>query len=559
MSIKKLFEKNKQAISVDKYLKKTNEASPGAGIENEKHFAAAVRKNAKYNPPTNYSEPSNFAKYGSAQRYYENAFDYVTNYYPYDGSKFEQVKFYNDFNPLEAYVFDHEYPFSTGFITLGSPYGSVASSTPAYWSASAEYVQIKGGPHSGTIYSTASNRTNNLEFGGVSGSSVEFFFKKNTLIVTGTQSPRQVVMDVWNGQLSSSADYGRFRIEILSGSEDRFYVTMMSGTNGFNTLAVPTTGGLPLSSGSWRQYSLVFNTSQSAPTIDFYMNGVCHQTGITGSTGQINTVTGALIGNLGALRSSPSGTSYDGLSMEGYGKLSASLDEFRFWKSALTAQDVGRHWFTHVYGGSNKYDANVDLGVYYKFNEGITNTASVDRVMLDYSGRISNGLFVGYNPSMSRNTGSAIDDLNLTSVREKGDPIVRSDNPLLVADRTSLVNKGRQYDYTNTSYMMNTMPSWIYEEDEQGAGELGNLTQIMGSYFDTLSSQIHELTEIKSLRYLSGSTTGTINEFPYNDRLLESLGIETPEIFQNIGTLGQFLQRDEQINFDQQLQTCTYE
>ena len=86
---------------------------------------------------------------------------------------------------------------------------------------------------------------------------------------------------------------------------------------------------------------------------------------------------------------------------------SGSMDEFRFWKVERTAQDIGRNWFGQVRGGSNTDISNTTLGVYYKFNEGITGVAATDSVVLDYSGRISNGTFNGYTAA-SRNTGSAI-------------------------------------------------------------------------------------------------------------------------------------------------------
>ncbi len=48
-------------------------------------------------------------------------------------------------------------------------------------------------------------------------------------------------------------------------------------------------------------------------------------------------------------------------------------------------------WFIPIGGGTNKNDANIDLGLYFKFNEGITGTQALDEIALDYSGRINNG------------------------------------------------------------------------------------------------------------------------------------------------------------------------
>ena len=557
MSIKKLFDKNKQALTVSKYLKQSAPSTLGDGIESAGHLSESLQKTSDFIPHVNYADPSEFVHFGSAQRYYENAFSYITSYYPYDGSGEETEAFYNALNPLEQYVLEERYPTSTGYVGIGSDYGTLGAGSDGYYSSSVnQYIQVKGGPHSGTVYSTGSYRTSNLEFGGPSGTTVEFFYKKDSAIDSATESEKQVIFDLWNGENTGSDGYGRLRIEIISGTEDSFYVTLRSGTAGFTSQRVPTNGGLNLTSSNWNQYSFVFDTVPSAPavskaTLDFYVTGNCYERDLYG-VGTVGTVdSGSLIANLGSLRTAPSATSTT--IEEGYGKLSASLDEFRFWKSNRSPEEVGRYWFTHVYGGADKYDANKDLGVYYKFNEGITQTASVDSIILDYSGRLSNGNYVGYNSDTSRNTGSAIDDMEIPSVAEIGDPIVRSYNPTLLSDKSTLSNTGREYDYTNTAYLMNTMPDWITQEDNETNGELRNITQIMASYLDTLSIQIKELSDLRHTTYNSGSLTGSLNEFPYNDRLLDSFGIETPEFFENAQILEKFFQRSENINFDQDL------
>ena len=311
-----------------------------------------------------------------------------------------------------------------------------------------------------------------MEFGGLSGSTIEFLFKKDTGIPSASvssphtpiQSENQVVFDLYNGATTGSAGYGRLRVEIRSGSEDRFYVTMQSGTNvAFLSASVPTTGGLSLT-GSWKHYAFAFNPAGSSsyddgapPSLDFYVNGVLHESNIisSGSTphttttfSRIGRVTGTLIANLGSLRTAPSGT-VDSTepSRLGWGKLSASIDEFRFWKATRNSKDIGRYWFDHVNGGTDKYDANSDLGVYFKFNEGVTNITATDEIFLDYSGRVSNGFFRGFE-TYTRNTSSAINEMSLTSIQEPKDPIVRGTNPLLISTKNSLTTDGREYDYS---------------------------------------------------------------------------------------------------------------
>ena len=559
----KLFQNNRQTTVVSKYLKDTSTETVD-GIKSPGQLSESIERQDQLVPPVDYSNPVNFVKFGSAQKYYNDSMNYVAGYYPYDGPAAEKIKFYNDLNPLEKYIFDEEYPGSTGFVVLSPSWGTKTDQLVGYGYASAspsEYVQTKGGPHTGTIYSVPENRTSNLEFGGLSGSTVEFFYKKNEgMPNSSAQGEKQVIYDLWNGHASSSAGYGRLRVEVFSGSEDRFHVTMLSGTTGYFTQSIPTTGTIAICSGSWNHYSFVFNTKNTIPTVDFYIDGTCYETNITASghqAGTIGLVTGSLVSNIGALRAATSGslegTAYTELQFQGYGKLSASLDEFRFWKSNRNAQDIGRYWFTHVDGGSDKFDANKDLGVYYKFNAGITGDTTVDKIILDYSGRVSNGSYIQYNPAYSRNTGSAVDTLNLTSVTEAKDPIIRKTNPLFLNKRSGLSLTGSVYDYNNSSRLINQVPAWIIEEDENDGGELTSLVQVMSNYFDTAYIQIDYLSKLKNVEYMSGSLSGSIKEFPHVNRLVDNAGLETPEFFENISALAQFTQRDEKIKFDQAL------
>jgi len=571
MSIKKLFQNNKQANSVGKYLKSSAIGALSGGMESAQHLSESLKRQKQFTAPLDYGNPDEFAKYGSAEKYYENSFNYILQNYPYDGSAFEKEKFYNDLNPLEKYIFNERYPKSTGFVNIGTNYGTAVSHSSHYFSSpKAEYIQVKGGPHSGTVFSS-NFRQNNLEFGGPSGSTVEFFLSKSAVpggsAVVTTQSPRQVIFDLWNGVSTGSVDddetngcYGNLRIELSKSLEDRFLVTMLSGTKGYVTQSIPTTGGVGnyITGSGFNHFAFVFNTSESSPTIDFYINGVCHEPGIapTGhQAGQISLVTGSLIGNIGALRVAPSGVS-DTNSMEGRGKLSGSIDEFRFWKTARSGEGIGRNWFTHVNGGTDIEDANVGLGVYYKFNEGVFGTSSVDNVVLDYSGRLSNGAWSNYAVG-ARDTGSAITQQSLTQSipyrTETEDPIIIPSASALTVRRDDLKQIGEQHDRTNTSYILNTFPDWIVEQDAEFGSELKNSTQIISTYFDTLYSQVSYLTKIKSMDYISGSATGSIFEFPHNDRLMEELGVEAPEIFENASILSQFLKRDEDINFQHDL------
>ena len=210
---------------------------------------------------------------------------------------------------------------------------------------------------------------------------------------------------------------------------------------------------------SWGHYAFSFASGSSTIATKFYKNGTLNQTLATGAN--IGEILNPIEARLGALITLPSGST----APAGSGKLSGSLDDFRFWKTRRTSKEIGRYWFTsNLGGGTNTDTANLDLGVYYKFNEGITGDATDDVVVLDYSGRISNGTWTGYPGSTARNTGSAI--VSASAGTEDQDPIIYSTHPRVTALATELQLSGSTWDYENNSSLFYTMPSWIIDEDE---------------------------------------------------------------------------------------------
>lgn len=134
-----------------------------------------------------------------------------------------------------------------------------------------------------------------------------------------------------------------------------------------------------------------------------------------------------------------------------------------------------------------------DLGIYFKFNEGITTVAATDATVLDYSGRIANGDWTGYHAN-SRNTGSAMVSASVLTT-EPPDPIIYSTHPDVTALTTEMQTSGSLHDRVSGSFLYETVPSWIREEDVNGNTKA--IFQIMSSYFDTLYSQISELNKLQ--------------------------------------------------------------
>ena len=593
MSIKKYFD----VASNIKSLAGTTAQKISSQVESVGYHEQEIIKEERYIPHADYSVPQGFARYGNAKDYYTQAIQRIYNTFPYDGSLKERLEWENESTYLDLYIYNDRYPRTNGYINFaaggwGTPSALTANGygIPAS-SANYEYIYVKGGPNqnpNGTApyraqftgsnyYEPSKNRTSNFALNVNSrGVSLEFWLKKKAFDDAKTQ--KEVIFDLWNGVTASATNYARLRLELTSATgrraglavgESPFLLTLYSGSTGFfqqriATTTLTTTGSV--ADNLWHHYAVTVK-QDSAITTRFYVDGRLNleQHVSASGKGTLENISGLdLRANIGALITQPSRRSAKPTTAVAYaGKLSASLDEFRFWKTERTGQEIGRFWFTQVGGGVNtdpepfietEVSANLDLGVYFKFNEGITNTASVDSTVLDYSGRFSNGAWTcpaitAGNFALARNTGSAIVLSNAATLEYK-DPIIYPQHASVKSLTTVLEATGSTYDVNNNASIYNTLPSWIIEEDNDGDGELRKLTQIISSYFDTLHLQIKDLNTIKDVGYVSGSN----KPLPFAERLLNSAGLVSPEIFLDADVLNVLASRSEDKVFEKPLE-----
>lgn len=564
MSIKDFFD---EKIGL-KVLSNKSDDDITADVESAAFVEAATKDHERFVPRIDFSVPANFARFGSAERYYDDAIKRIYNEYPYDGSQKEKIEWHLSSSYLDNHILENEYPRTNGF-ALFSPtgWGSTVATIGDYGAtatASYEYIQVKGGPHkdadrnqlsriypdaggTSNIYDTSNNRESNLKADFVNkGVTVEFWLKKPAFSTNNTE--KEVIFDLWNGLSYTDSSYGRLTIEIsgTTASESPFYITAQSGTAGFFSQQIGQSISGTGSLSDWKHYAFTFASASTGTETKFYVNGDLNQTAIFGSLG-VNQITGSLIANIGALRNSPSGSTYAGSAMEGWGKLSGSIDEFRYWKSRRTSKDIGRHWFTQVGAGTNTDTANTNLGVYYKFNEGITGQTGQDARVLDYSGRISNGVWTGYGSS-SRSHRSAIVIAGAADT-EFMDPIINTDHPAVKKYVEKKRQDGQVYDHKNNSSLINSVPDWI-REDAGTDGDLQKLVQIISSYFDTAQAQIQALSSLHDANYVSSSISSSYKPLPFADRLLGSRGLITPDIFADATLLEFYANRDEDREYE---------
>jgi hypothetical protein len=555
MSLKGLFEK----VGVTKTLANKTADEIGDVVESARYHEADIIHEKRHIPDVNYGDPASFARYGSAEKYYQDSYTYIYSSYPYDGSLAEKLEWQNSGSYLDLHVFENEYPRTHGFVKFSYPTWGTVGTSPT-WAYSGyglpsatskyEYIGLKGGPHksgstpqsqSANVWDPSNSRASNLELNLKKGTSVEFWLQKEAFDTDN--SAKEVVFDLWNNEQSQSSDYGRFRVELTGASaEPAWLLTVLSGTAGVQWAPIPGTLSSEVADGKWHHYAFSAISASAGINVKYYVDGQLITSVLTGSTG-INAVSGAMTARIGSLIESPSGSirhNHTSLATASYGKLSASLDEFRYWKKKRSSEKIGRYWFTQVGGGTNTDYANVDLGVYYKFNEGITGTSSIDSAVLDYSGRVTNGTWTGYTAG-ARTTGSAIIQSSASTTEFK-DPIMYPTHPKVVANLARLLDSGSAHDSLNPSQIFSTFPSWMQEQDENTTNtELKKLTQIISSYFDSLHLQIEEFGNLQDVRYASGSTKPNT----LANRLLESRGLHAPELFLDADILEKLGDRSE--------------
>jgi len=593
MSIKKLFDSQRSK----NYLSETDEREAFADIESSRNMKAISKRQKTFVPQIDYTKPERFARYGSAYLYYKSAIEWIHDYYPYDGSDAEINEYRNKLLDIERYIFDNIYPRTNGFVTFANPHDGGWGGTTndpddsdGYGIPSTlEYITFKGGPGTGSaedgalsslvpnpynekikhaniydedIYTNAGlpatygsgSRESNLKANFNTGVTVEFWLKTGSAIPLSTlnnETEKQVIFDMWNNNADTTHDYGRITIELngTASSGSPFIVTVQSGNANPGIFQQSIGADIDVDTLSkWHHYAFVMENTGSGHAIKFYVDGDYNDVlAHTGSFGELPQKD--MMGRLGALLTTPSETTATG-SLAGAGKLSGSMDEFRYWKVARTAREIGLNWLDQIRGGVNTDISNTTLGVYYKFNEGITTVAATDSVVLDYGGRVCNGVWTGYG-SNSRATGSAMVLASGSAISsEYKDPIMYSNHPDVSALKTALLNSGSYHDRQNNSSMLSMVPSWIIEEDEDHGSEfttnLRYVSHIVGTYFDKLYLQIQSLPKFKQAGYTSASYT----PFPFAQHMPQSMGLVSPELFIDASVMEKFLNRNQTGSFE---------
>ena len=515
MSIKDLFD-NK---GVPKIQKSVNSDDLVANVESKEFVDSKRYQHEEFVPPIDFASASNFAKFGSAELYYEKAFERIHNYYPYDGTLHEKIEFENSSSYLDKHVFDNLYPRTNGYLNF---YRDI-------------HISVFGGPHTASsgmdgkvlhstfensmVYDESKKRTSAFEFRGEDGITAEFWFKA----VDNVNS-----YNIF--EISGSTNEGtRQGIKLEQEGQD----LKMTISSGSATAFEPDFEGIIVDN-EWNHYAVSVVSSSTGLVAKAYKNGQLFE-----HHGPESGISHILPSDVGLQMRI--GKNFDNARI-----LSGSLDEFRFWKTERTSEQIFNSWFNNIGGGTNKNDANISLGCYFKFNEGITGNSSLDQTVLDYSGRINNGFIHGYT-SVNRSTGSAITEK--LGEPEFLDPIVYSSHPDVVSTKARYKASGSLSDLESSSTLYSYFPGWMQEEDEQNGKQLKFLSQVMGSYFDTLWHQISFVNKIHDNYCVSGSNKA----LPFAKKLLYNKGFVIPDLFVDANLVELLRKKDDNEIYEKEI------
>lgn len=523
MSIRNLFENNGSVIS----KKSLSDFTSTYLIESEGVLSSSYLKDNFLPPNIDFSNPRNFAKYGSARKYYEISIKRIINSYPYDGSKKQKLNWRNNSSYLDLFLFDNEYPRYSGSIDIGQSFGTIINGGGGVYTTPSrvEYIFVPKGLQTGSIYNEDEDRTSAFSFNPRSGFCFEFFMKKN-----GDPSPGNPNTIFHFRNSPEYGDTGHFSLLSYVSSNNLVVRISNESNNGVYTVN-------SVIDSNWNHYCInIYTSSVTEPKIDIWVNGVkklSEELGVY--IYPENDYDLSFSGSIGASLDHTLGLS------NGSNKISGSFDEFRFWRRKREDREIVTNWFSNVDGGyDNDELLNPDMGFYYKFNETTTETGSIDAMVLDYSGRKNHGTWIGFR-SGSRTYNSAIEN-------EQKDPNLHFSSSDVYSFYDQKLQTGSYYDVNNNGALINSFPGFILDEDSDE--HFQNLCQIMASIFDTLWLQIQSLSNLKNSSYfISGSLPSSILL-----KLLNSNGLNFNDILSDYSIKELIEDKNDQFNFEKNIE-----
>jgi hypothetical protein len=482
----------------------------------------------KFISSVDYSDPANFAKFGSAEEYYKQAINYIAQY-PYDGSSTEKLKWTNSLNDFEYYLYNNEYPRHTGSVHL-----TASQQIQVYSSGKDETADIKD------LYNTGDKYRYSTYLDFAEGITFESWVKLDN---TGSTKVLTITAQ------SSSDDITYTPVDILTITASSNYFSIADRANSYIL-------DYQIDSTQWHHYAFRVTTG----SVELFVDGQrkVNRTDVEISktiSSHVFTPFGLFILKLNRVYPSP--TNYDNTpSFKLGGNNFLSLDDTRFWNGMRSIEKIGRFWFTHVDGNDRVSNflpepTEPSLIFYYKYNEGYNEDRA--EYIVDSSGRKNDGITTNPGSYTFRSTESAFSACGFVQDTEQADVIVGSTSysSRLLSFYNERIAAGLEYDQNNIHSLYRKFPSWVLEtEEDNEVKQLKQLIQVVSVYFDDLYNKIGEISQYKHQKL----TEDTEKIYPFYDKILTSTGFDVTELFSNLSGVEGVSSRDDLNLFDENTQ-----
>ncbi len=474
---------------------------------NQKEIAELEKYQQKYTQNVDYSDPKNFARFGSAVEYYKNAINYISSEYPYDATTSKKYNWINSLNDLEFHIFKNEFPRHLGYISLSSSQNLEV------------YSHVKENNSSDTInyFNSASYYTNSTVLDFDRGITFEAWI--NFSNDTATANILEISAYVPSEEQFNKVDL--FKILKNSGSNGHYF-SVGNQENYYNF-------SHKIEVDKWHHYAFIINKSN----IKLFVDGTIVETIDDIDINALRyTYTWVPLGLM--LLPVSSITTYPDFNRSSVFKIGGGskiyIDEVRLWNENRTFEEIGRYWFTNVDGNDYLDSNNLNLIFYFKFNEGWDEQYSF--LCLDSSGRKNDSEIINFQNNC-RVSGSAIIDSGKKGASDQPDIIIEGIkySTLVSNFYDDKISSGSVHDSENMHMLYNKFPSWISEEEQRNDSfHLKNLIHVVCSYYDDLYNKIKEIVNYKDVNY----TTDMDKIYPYYDKILTSMGFNVTPLFNDL-------------------------
>ena len=434
-------------------------------IESDTLAAAFDKYSKTYRPTVRIENPEDFSFYGSAREHYKRAVDYILNDHPFDGTREDLIKWHNKASTVDLALYKQAWPGALGSIKFEN----------------SQRVSFYCGP----------NKISEAEFVGKNrrnepgvyidpkiGSTIEFWLKKDSFDTSSYPQETIVHVGTYPGKLDN-ADSGNIKIFFASSSGSPFRINYKSGATSIENIQIGSANvsDSSVADSKWHHYAFKFWQADGNLYIKLYVDGKPDSVTKQSFASTI-VLKNYLAGSLGSNIGDSSGT------------LSASMDEFRFWKGQRSSREIARFFDKGLFASdisSATYTSR--LGLYYKFNAPSVNDSKTDSLVIDHSGHEIFGRIKNFTESTKLTT-SAIVQSEATENVEAPSPILDRRHSDVLALVTRLEQIGTSYDANNQSMLHRFIPQWAREEMENSSSENPSefevLLHLLASEFDDI-------------------------------------------------------------------------